>query len=392
MRVTNNMIQYGSLNALYNNTEQLDTLFTQMSTLKKIDSPSDDPIIAGRALKLRIDVNEAGQFEENTKEALSWMEVSDGAISNIEDILKGIKTRLNQASTSTLTQEDKEKILADINQLSEQIKDELNTSYAGRHVFSGYKIDQPVYFDVDTVLENDTSNVLDIKLSKDMTVGAGGLTINKDMVLAEDMLVGPGMLVTGSTSYAEGDVIPAGTTITAPTTFPEGAVIPADTFIPAQTDFTAGTTIPGGTANPDVVGKTQGQDIKYEIGSGIQLEINETKLSDIFVGNYEKVIEDILNAVENDDEEKLSALIEDVDSVMSDISERMADGGSRQVRLEMTSIQMADEQTTFTELLSETEDIDLEEVYVQYSSQMMVYQSALKASSQVVVNTLADYI
>ncbi|WP_010166260.1 flagellar hook-associated protein FlgL [Candidatus Epulonipiscium viviparus] len=379
MRITNNMVQYGAMNALFNNMEQLDKIYMQMSTLKKIERPSDDPIIAGRSLKLRIDVTEAEQYEQNTKEAMSWMEISDGAISNMEEILKEVKTRLNQASTGALTQEDKEKILSDILQLSEQIKDELNTSYAGRFVFSGHKIDQPVYYDVDTTLAKNITSSIDIQLSEDMKVGINGLTLTSPMVV-------PKATTLGGTPYAAGEEVPANTI------FNPGEVVPKGSFIPKGTVFTAETEIPASTANPDVVGNTADQDIRYEIGVGIELEINETHLSDIFVGNYEKVVDNIVEAVEMDDIERLSALIEDIDKTRSALSERMADGGSRQVRLELTQRKMAEDQVTFTELLSETEDVDIEEIFVEFNAQMMVYQSALKASSQVVMNTLADYI
>ncbi|OON93957.1 MAG: flagellar hook-associated protein 3 [Candidatus Epulonipiscioides saccharophilum] len=379
MRITNNMIQYGTVNALFNNMDQLDRLYTQMSTLKKIEKASDDPIIAGRSLKLRIDVTEAEQYEKNSKEAMSWMEISDGAISNIENILKEVKTRLNQAATGTLTQEDKAKVQSDITQLSEQIKDELNTTYAGRFIFSGHKIDQPVYFDVDTILEKDVTSAIDIRVAKDMIIGSMGMTLNSPMIVASDTTI-------AGQSYQAGDEVPAGTILL------QGNIIPEGTFIPKGTEFKEGTIVTASTANPDVAGNTVGQDIKYEIGVGIELEINETRLSDIFVGNYEKVLDNINEAIDTDDEERLSSLIESVDDTREALSERMADGGSRQVRLDLTQKRMAEDQVTFTELLSETEDVDIEEVYVEFNSQMMVYQSALKASAQVVMNTLADYI
>ncbi len=119
MRVTNGMMQLNTLNSLNSNMASLDKLFAQMSTLKKIQNPSDDPIVAGRALKLRIDVNQIEQYETNTEEAMSWMEVSASALTNMKDIMIDVRTRLNQAANGTLTTEDRQKILADIEQLTE---------------------------------------------------------------------------------------------------------------------------------------------------------------------------------------------------------------------------------------------------------------------------------
>ena len=43
-------------------------------------------------------------------------------------------------------------------------------------------------------------------------------------------------------------------------------------------------------------------------------------------------------------------------------------------------------------VLSETEDIDMEEVYTNFNVQYATYQSALQAMSKVITNTLADYL
>lgn len=395
MRVTNGMLQSGTMYALYNNMNSLDRLFTQMSTLKQIERPSDDPIIAGRSLKLQIDINGINQYETNVEEAMSWMEVTDGATMNITDILKEVKTRANYAATGTLTKEDKEKVLADIAQLSEQIKAELNTSYAGRYVFSGFKTGDAVYLEDDTNLIEDVTTASDMFLSSNMTIGNQSMTVGTDgMEIAEPgmTVVGNDITTAGGTTYTAGDTIPVGEVIPAGTVLEEGTIIPKNTKLPEGTKLTAGTIVPKGTANPKVVGNIEDDDIKYEIGSGVEIEVNENKMAQIMVVGYEQLLKDLTGAIEENDSEKISALIEDVDDVMSQVGERMADGGSRQTRLEFTLNRTTEEKTTFTELLSETEDIDIEDVYVEFNAQMAVYQSALQASSKIVINTLADYM
>ena len=53
MRVTNTMIMNNSANNMNINKSNVDTLNNQMSSQKKISRPSDDPVIAIRALRLR---------------------------------------------------------------------------------------------------------------------------------------------------------------------------------------------------------------------------------------------------------------------------------------------------------------------------------------------------
>ena len=53
MRMTNKIMQNNSLYNINNNKLLQDKMSTMMSTQKKITRPSDDPVIAIRALRLR---------------------------------------------------------------------------------------------------------------------------------------------------------------------------------------------------------------------------------------------------------------------------------------------------------------------------------------------------
>ena len=112
MRVTNSMISRNSMKNMNNNKVNVDTLNTQMTTQKKIIRPSDDPIIAIRALRLRSNLSELNQYyERNIPDAQSWFEVTEGALKNMEDILRDIYTKCVDASTDVKTQEDRAAIL-----------------------------------------------------------------------------------------------------------------------------------------------------------------------------------------------------------------------------------------------------------------------------------------
>ena len=58
MRITNRMMINNSLANINVNKNQMNTMDTQLSTQKKISRPSEDPIIAIRALRFRSNLNE----------------------------------------------------------------------------------------------------------------------------------------------------------------------------------------------------------------------------------------------------------------------------------------------------------------------------------------------
>ena len=94
MRVTNSMISRNSMTNMNGNKVSVDKLNNQMTSQKKISRPSEDPVIAIRALRLRSNLNELNQYyERNIPDARSWFEVTHGALSNMETILDKVYVR-----------------------------------------------------------------------------------------------------------------------------------------------------------------------------------------------------------------------------------------------------------------------------------------------------------
>lgn len=83
MRITNGILINNSLNNINNNKTNMDTLNTQLESEKKIQRPSDDPIIAIRALRFRSTLSEIEQYlDKNIPDAESWMTETERALEN----------------------------------------------------------------------------------------------------------------------------------------------------------------------------------------------------------------------------------------------------------------------------------------------------------------------
>ena len=71
MRVTNNMIMSNTKININGNKTNVNTLNNQMTSQKKISRPSDDPVIAIRALRLRSSLSQINQYyEKNIPDAV----------------------------------------------------------------------------------------------------------------------------------------------------------------------------------------------------------------------------------------------------------------------------------------------------------------------------------
>ena len=147
MRITNKMMTNNVLYNINSNKNSLSKLEQQYSTGKKIQRPSEDPIVAVRALKLRTNLTELNQYyEKNIPDALAWMDLTESSLSNVNEILTKIHTYCVNGSNDTLTEEDRNSLAVNLKQLKDQIYQEGNTNYAGRYVFSGYKTDSSLVF------------------------------------------------------------------------------------------------------------------------------------------------------------------------------------------------------------------------------------------------------
>ncbi|TCL54012.1 flagellar hook-associated protein 3 FlgL [Kineothrix alysoides] len=170
MRMTNKIMQNNSLYNINNNKVLQDKLSTQMSTLKKITRPSDDPVIAIRALRLRSDVSQIKQYyEKNAPDAKSWLEVTADALNTTTDVINDILQQCTKGSNKDLGVDQLDIIVTQLKSLKEEFYATGNVDYAGRYVFTGYRTDTTL-----TYTENKTEK---FKITEQLNVSAAD-TIN----------------------------------------------------------------------------------------------------------------------------------------------------------------------------------------------------------------------
>lgn len=146
MRITTKMMHNTSLRNLNINKLRREKLTNQMSTGKKITRPSDDPVIAIRSLKLNSSLDKIDQYyEKNASDALSWLELTESALSTVNDILTNdIRKNIIDAKSSYKTVEDREAIITHLRKAMEEIYATGNSDSGGRSIFTGYRTDMPL--------------------------------------------------------------------------------------------------------------------------------------------------------------------------------------------------------------------------------------------------------
>jgi flagellar hook-associated protein 3 FlgL len=145
MRVTAGMAQRHVLSDLRRVQERLADAQDRVSSQKRIEKPSDDPLGAERAVRLRGELDTTKAYGTAVDESRSWLDATDSALSSINDIVQTARELTVQAANGATTPSARQSIKVQLDALTEQLKTTLNGAYDGRYIFSGTATDTPPY-------------------------------------------------------------------------------------------------------------------------------------------------------------------------------------------------------------------------------------------------------
>jgi flagellar hook-associated protein 3 FlgL len=175
----------------------------------------------------------------------------------------------------------------------------------------------------------------------------------------------------------------------------------------------AGSYLMSGTAT-NVAPYTQGADDTYkgddagldpavpgvlrEIGPGVTLSINTVGREVLGDGQASgdgkllNVLRDVADHLRANDGAALKADIGAADKNLDDLLTARARNGARTNRLEAASTRIDQIQEALTKQLTDTEDADFTKTMIDFNSQSVAYQAALKAGANIVQSSLMDFL
>ena len=136
MRIATNMMSYNFLNSLNTSLEQQNKLQEQLTDGRAIHRPSDDPVKASRDLRYQTNLGINTQYTQNLQDAQSWMNTTDGAMSDLSSVMIKIN-ELVVSADDTKPQDALNTIGHQIDELINQVVQIGNTQLGDRYVFGG---------------------------------------------------------------------------------------------------------------------------------------------------------------------------------------------------------------------------------------------------------------
>ena len=136
-RITPSMVTSQTLNDLNSSLAALERTTDELSSGRTILEPSDNPYGASQVIDLQSQLEGLSYYESDIQDGISWENTATSAMSNINELTQRVRELVVEAANGTNNQGDLNTIATEIEQLTESIKQDANTQYAGQYVFSG---------------------------------------------------------------------------------------------------------------------------------------------------------------------------------------------------------------------------------------------------------------
>lgn len=171
MRVTQKLSYERYISDLLLRQEKMYDINKQISSGRKVNLPSDDPVNAHKILTSKSLISQFGQYERNIGYALSHLGIAEQAVDRAKDAVVRLQELAVTAASGTANSETRTMIKAEVDNLLDELVSIGNTQFDNRYIFAGYRSDAPA-FDNSGIYQGD-GNVQSIRIGSSASVEMG---------------------------------------------------------------------------------------------------------------------------------------------------------------------------------------------------------------------------
>ncbi len=146
MRISTQMMYDQNMRGITDSQSKWLSYGEQMSTGKRVNRPSDDPIAASQAVVLSQSQSENSQFALARTFATQKVSLEDNVLSQVNAAITSAKEKLVNAGNGTLSDDDRLSLASDLQGIRDQLMNLANSADGnGRYIFAGYKTEAPPF-------------------------------------------------------------------------------------------------------------------------------------------------------------------------------------------------------------------------------------------------------
>lgn len=340
MRITTSMMSGKYIKNLNKSANELYYLHDRVSTGRKFFKGSEDPVGAIRAYKLRREYRLTEMYDTNISDVDSFFTSAETNLTEISNNAESVYTSYLRGITGTMSQEDREVIAKELDNLQQSILTSLNAKVEDKYVFGGTSRDE-IPFTVEKGTDS-TGEEIEILKFKGLNVNDPA---NKDEL---DKLV-------NETIYV---------------------------------DLGLGMTFDGDELNKDTVFNMSMSGIKF-IGYGTD-DGTETGIPNNLYTLIGKIKEELRSS--DFSMESISPYIAKYEEQKKQVLVNVTDIGAKTNYLDFLKLRNEDEQTSLNEKILDVEYVDSAEAIVDFSMQEYSYNAALAMGNKILQNSFIDFM
>lgn len=403
MRVSERMLFNSVMSRLQRQTGTLLRTQEKVSTGRKINRPSDDPIGQAQVLNYDKSLSAADQHLRNVDRVNAFLSVSETALKTIQNQLTRASELAVQMSNVTYTAADRTGAAKEIQQIYDQVIAVANTAHDGQYIFAGNKtstrpfvsrgeyigdaITLPVTI---TAATNDTLTITVDGISNSVIIPAGIYATGDQLANAV------GTAINGNTNFQNAGI---GVTVnfdvdhlsvTSNASGATSAVAPTAGSAQATLGLSTGTLRTVGSYLGDSAEST----VQIETSASVIKNLPGDRLIKGTAGGSDILasLGGLQIALENNDLAGIQTAIGNITGSQKQISNERSLLGARLNRIETTTSMLQDFKLTLAELKSEREDVDLSSAISDLVQQQSVLEAARATFARVTQRSLLDFL
>jgi flagellar hook-associated protein 3 FlgL len=389
------------------NLADITDLQHQISTGKRVNFPSDDPIGADRILRHTQELDKIDQYVRNLNDTDSLASSQDSLFDTLESVLMRVRDLAVRGNNEApFTQNDLDPISQEVDQLIQMMWTQANQKFNGKYVFGGYQTDK-----------------IPFSMSNEIEYVASGLGAATDTLTMPATSTGNiSKAITAADSITDIQVYNAGTG----TWNSVGVPITSDPVNNQVTVAGGGNTFNNGDRiclifNKDVIVTYNGDmgEKEVEIAEGMNVKTTfvgassqASKQTTVFGTQSEderkirsvetfQLLFDLRDNLSKYDVSKaggvniindLGQAITDIDGIRNRITDARAELGGRVNRMELAVNRHQAMKIENKQMLSNYEDVDMTEALSNLVLKQNIYQAALASGASIIQTTLLDFL
>lgn len=168
MRITDSILYRTVKRSMQKTSQRVMDQQEKISSGKRINRPSDDPLGAMRTQQIYTNMSQIDQYQRNAMFAKSWATETESALDQAKDIVVQLKQLAVEVGSDSYNPESRKISAAEVKVLRDHMMNIANSKSGTRSIFAGYETNTTAF--LPSGAYNGDSGVIHVNVDNDVTV------------------------------------------------------------------------------------------------------------------------------------------------------------------------------------------------------------------------------